>query len=114
MVEHKLTVDEHNRNSHGPMHVFKYTKENLGMFVCVLVYVDKIIHTICIIYCLGTLSISRYFPAIEENHSEKIAINRMDIAVDINDLIKGLYPGLQMDIYHIGFPSLHLIPITVS
>lgn len=31
MVEHKLTIEEKNRNAHGPMHLFKYTKENLGM-----------------------------------------------------------------------------------
>lgn len=33
MVEDKLTVDEKNRNTHGPMHLFKYTKANLGMCV---------------------------------------------------------------------------------
>lgn len=31
MVEHKLNNDEKNMNKHGPMHSFKYTKENLGM-----------------------------------------------------------------------------------
>lgn len=35
MVEHKLTMDEKIRNTHGPMHIFKYTKENLGI-MCVL------------------------------------------------------------------------------
>lgn len=33
MVEHKLTVDEKNRNAHGAMHLFKYTEENLGMYI---------------------------------------------------------------------------------
>lgn len=33
MVENRLTVDERNRNSHGPMHIFKYTEKNLGMYV---------------------------------------------------------------------------------
>lgn len=32
MVEHKLTADEKARNMHGPMHIFKYTKKNLGSF----------------------------------------------------------------------------------
>lgn len=59
------------------------------------------------------VSISKYFPSIEENYAEKKAIYREDIAVDIDNLVKGLCPGLQMDVYHIGFPSLHLIPITV-
>jgi len=36
MVEHKLTIDEKNRNKHGPMHLFKYTKKNLGMCVYIL------------------------------------------------------------------------------
>lgn len=62
---------------------------------------------------LGVVSISRYFPAIEESHAEKIAIYREDITVKIDDLVKGLCPDLQFDVYHIGFPSLHLIPITV-
>jgi len=60
------------------------------------------------------LSISRYFPPIEENHSEKTPINREDIAVEIDKLVKGLCPGLQLDVYHIGFPSLHLISIEAS
>lgn len=33
LVENKLTPDEKNRNSHGPMHFFQYTKENLGMYI---------------------------------------------------------------------------------
>lgn len=36
MVEHKLSADEKNRNKHGPMHIFKYTKENLGMYICII------------------------------------------------------------------------------
>lgn len=36
MVEHKLSLDEKNRNTHGPMHIFKYVKENVGMFVFIL------------------------------------------------------------------------------
>lgn len=77
-----------------------------------IVYTYNLIN-ICII-CIGTTTISKYFPQIEENHTEKISINREDIGVDINNLVKGLCPGIQMDVYHIGFPSLHLIPITVS
>lgn len=67
-----------------------------------------------VILCSGSVSVSKYFPSIEENHAEKIAINREDIFVSSENLIKGLFPGLQLDVYHIGFPSLHLIPITVS
>lgn len=69
---------------------------------------------VLLIFCSGLVSISKYFPSIEENHAEKVAINREDIFVDIDNLVKGLCSGLQMDVYHIGFPSLHLIPITVS
>lgn len=36
MVEHKLTADEKKRNEHGPMHSFKRSKKNLGMFVLYL------------------------------------------------------------------------------
>lgn len=34
MVEHKLTEEEKKRNTHGPMHCFKFTENNLGMCVC--------------------------------------------------------------------------------
>lgn len=63
---------------------------------------------------LGLVSISKYFPPIEENHCEKIAIMRERIAVDINDLVKGLCPDINMDVYHVGFPSFNFIPISVS
>lgn len=33
MVEQKLTIDEKNRNTHGPMHIFRYTNANLGMYM---------------------------------------------------------------------------------
>lgn len=36
LVENKLTIDEKNRNKHGPMHLFKYTQKNLGMYVFIL------------------------------------------------------------------------------
>lgn len=39
MVEHKLTTDEKNRNKHGPMHIFKYTKENLGMGFSIIYFI---------------------------------------------------------------------------
>lgn len=66
------------------------------------------------ILVLGLVSNSRYFPPIEESHCEKLTIYREDIAVDINNLVKSLCPGINMDAYHVGFPSLNLIPITVG
>lgn len=33
MVEHQLTSDEKKRNEHGPMHSFKRSKKNLGIFI---------------------------------------------------------------------------------
>ncbi|XP_050547911.1 5'-3' exoribonuclease 1-like, partial [Daktulosphaira vitifoliae] len=91
MVEHKLSDDEKKRNSHGPMYLFKYTKENMGI-----------------------VSNSKYFPPIQESHAHRILINREDIAVDPNDLVKGLCPNVNLDVYHVGFPTLHLIPITAE
>lgn len=29
---HRLTEEEKIRNSHGPMHIYMYTKENLGNY----------------------------------------------------------------------------------
>jgi len=69
---------------------------------------------IIFIFRIGIVSTSRYFPPIEESRANKTPIFREEIAVKIDDLIKGLCPGIQMDVYHIGFPSLHLIPITVK
>lgn len=69
---------------------------------------------ICFMFCVGLVSTSKHFPPIEESHAIKTPIYREEFAVKIDDLIKGLCPGLQMDVYHIGFPSLHLIPITVN
>ncbi|XP_050548279.1 5'-3' exoribonuclease 1-like [Daktulosphaira vitifoliae] len=91
IVEHKLSDDEKKRNSHGPMYLFKYTKENMGI-----------------------VSNSKYFPPIQESHAHRILINREDIAVDPNDLVKGLCPNVNLDVYHVGFPTLHLIPITAE
>jgi len=39
MVEHKLTADEKSRNTHGPMHLFMYTKKNLGMCMILYIYI---------------------------------------------------------------------------
>lgn len=78
-----------------------------------MLYLYYIMYFFYTLFCLGPVSISKYFPPIEENHAEKNLVNRESLAVDIDDLVKGLCPGVQMDVYHIGFPSLHLIPITV-
>lgn len=94
---------------------YSSTQKKILVSVC---FLNMIFICVPILYwfytLIGAVSISKYFPPIEENHAEKIAINREDICVDVDDLVKGLCPGLQLDVYHIGFPSLYLIPITVS
>ncbi|KAK2584112.1 hypothetical protein KPH14_006553 [Odynerus spinipes] len=86
----KLTPAEQKRNMHGPMYLYSYTQENLG---------------IC--HALGNL------PAIE-NHAEMQVISREDIYVPREKLVKGLHPRVDLSLHYPGFPTLNYIPHTAS
>ncbi|OAD52342.1 5'-3' exoribonuclease 1 [Eufriesea mexicana] len=86
----KLTPEEQARNQHGPMCLFLYTKQDLGIYKS-----------------------PEYFPDII-NHATMKLINREDIFVPREKLVRGLCPGVNLDIYHFGFSSLRYIKHTAK
>ncbi|KAF7403530.1 hypothetical protein HZH68_006324 [Vespula germanica] len=86
----KLTVEEHERNKHGPMYMYSYDKEIVGL--C---------HT------------PRNLPVIE-NHAQVKIINCEDIYVPKDKLVKGLHPRIKLDLHFPGFPTLKYIKHTAN
>lgn len=78
----RLLSEEQKRNRHGPMCLFSYTDES------------PIVHK-------ATL----YFPEFV-SHAEVKLMNRDDIFVPREQLIRGLSPGFELDLYYPGFPIL--------
>jgi len=78
----RLTMEEQSRNKHGPM--------------CLYSYIDEIqsVHKTTI-----------YFPEFMSHVQVKL-MNRDDIFVPREQLIRGLSPGFNLDIYYPGFPIL--------
>lgn len=87
----KLTPDEQKRNSHGPMYIYTYTVEDLGAY-----------------------DAPGYFPKLPKNHAKLEPINWQDIMVPKENLVKGLCPGVRLDVYFPGFPSLKHIEHTAE
>lgn len=86
----KLTLEEIKRNTHGPMRVYSYTEEDLGEYPA-----------------------PSYFPQIKSNHAKCDFLSIEDIRVPIEKLVKGAYPGVKLDIYYPGFPTLKHLKYTV-
>lgn len=86
----KLTLEERARNQHGPMCLFTYTDEDLGVYKS-----------------------PEYFPDII-NHASMKLINREDIFVPREKLVRGLCSGVNLDVYHFGFSSLRYIEHTAK
>ncbi|CAK9827029.1 5'-3' exoribonuclease 1 [Anthophora retusa] len=86
----KLTPEEKARNKHGPMCLFTYTEENLG--VC---------------------KASDYFPNVV-NHAKLQLINREDILIPKEKLNKGYCPSVKLDLYYPGFHTLRYIEHTAN
>ncbi|XP_071874436.1 5'-3' exoribonuclease pacman isoform X1 [Bombus fervidus] len=86
----QITPEERARNRHGPMCLFTYTEENLGAYKA-----------------------PQYFPDII-NHAKVQLINREDIAVSREKLVRGLCPGVKLDVYYPGFSTLQYIEHTAS
>lgn len=79
----KLTPEEKQRNSHGPMLIYNYTSESRGPYPA-----------------------PEYFPAILESHAEILKLNYDDILIPKDKLVKGAYPGVRLNVYYPGFPTL--------
>ncbi|XP_076630209.1 5'-3' exoribonuclease pacman [Colletes latitarsis] len=86
----QLNPKELKRNRHGPMCLLSYTEENMG---------------IC--------KESKYFPDAV-SHVNVQFINREDIIVPREKLVRGLSPGAKMDEYCPGFPMLRFIEHTAK
>ncbi|XP_054016668.1 5'-3' exoribonuclease 1 [Hylaeus anthracinus] len=86
----ELTPEEQARNKHGPMRMFTYTDANMG---------------IC--------KAPKYFHDFVSHASVQL-INREDIIVPREKLVKGLCPGVNLDLYCPGFPTLKYIEHTTS
>jgi hypothetical protein len=63
---------------------------------------------------LGPYAAPDYFPSLKSNHAAVCKKTRDEIHVDRSLLMKGLCPGVQLDVYFPGFPTLKHIPHTVS
>lgn len=79
----QLTPSEAERNRHGPMLCYSYSEENLGSYESPM-----------------------YFPDIPYNHAKLQPITIDEIRVPREKLVKGAYPGVLLDVYYIGFPTL--------
>nr|CAD7460816.1 unnamed protein product [Timema tahoe] len=87
----RLSPDEIQRNTPGPMLEYSYTLEDLGRYES-----------------------PGYFPALANNHAKMVKIYREEIYVDRSKLVKGLCPGVKLDVFFPGFPTLKHIPYTSS
>ncbi|KAB0798453.1 hypothetical protein PPYR_09446 [Photinus pyralis] len=87
----ELTGEEVERNTHGPMLVYRYTPENMQQY-----------------------NAPKYFPTITASHAKCETVNISDIRVPIENLVKGAYPGAKFDVYYPGFPTLKHLEYTAS
>ncbi|KAL3283158.1 hypothetical protein HHI36_006310 [Cryptolaemus montrouzieri] len=83
LCKDQLSSDEARRNKHGPMLCYSYTAEDLGVYESPM-----------------------YFSAISHNHAKLQPITIDEIRVSREKLVKGLYPGVLLDVYYPGFPTL--------
>ncbi|XP_014469638.1 PREDICTED: 5'-3' exoribonuclease 1 isoform X2 [Dinoponera quadriceps] len=81
----QLTAEEQQRNKHGQMHLYSYTDEELDIHQA-----------------------TSDFPGII-SHAQVSLINRDDIFVPKQQLVRGLSPGFDVNVYYPGFPKLHHI-----
>lgn len=86
----ELNDEEMRRNKHGPMCSFTYTEQSQGVYEA-----------------------PQYFPSVE-SFAELELIERKNILVPINQLVKGLCPGVRMDVYFSGLPTLRHINHTAK
>lgn len=86
----KLSPEERKRNSHGPMSIFTFIEKEQGIYEA-----------------------PEYFPSIR-SYAQMILVNRDDILVPLDKLVKGLCKGVQLSVYYPGFPTLQHIPHTAS
>ncbi|XP_074029903.1 5'-3' exoribonuclease pacman isoform X2 [Leptinotarsa decemlineata] len=79
----KLTTEEKNRNSHGPMLIYMYTPRDQGRYAA-----------------------PDYFPELPHNYTEVKKMLYSDIRIPKEKLVKGAYPGVKMNVFYPGFPTM--------
>ncbi|XP_066143460.1 5'-3' exoribonuclease 1 isoform X1 [Euwallacea fornicatus] len=79
----RLTPEERKRNRHGPMLAYTRSSRDLGIYEG-----------------------SHLCPTIKHNYSLVEEFTIEDIRVPKEKLFKGLYPGVALDVYFPGFPTM--------
>lgn len=62
----------------------------------------------------GEYTAPEFFPVVENNHAKAVKVSRDEIYVDPRRLVKGPCPGVKLDVYFPGFPTLKHIPHEVG
>ncbi|XP_064642506.1 5'-3' exoribonuclease 1-like isoform X2 [Lineus longissimus] len=88
-VEQQLTDDERKRNRHGPCRMYEYTPEPQQRYPS---------------------SMPGSFPDIIVNHAKITEFDHKDFVVPRHKLQKGLCPGVKLDVYFPGFPTMKHLP----
>ncbi|XP_014211300.1 5'-3' exoribonuclease 1-like isoform X2 [Copidosoma floridanum] len=86
----KLTFEEQKRNQHGPMAIFSYTDKDMGI-----------------------KEAPEYFGSVRSRAFVQL-VDREEILVVKEKLVKGLCKGVRLSTYFPGFPTLQHIPHTAS
>ena len=60
----------------------------------------------------GIVKAPEYFPKIDPSFAKIRPITREQLFIPRDELIKGLCPGVNLDLYSRGFPTLRHIPHT--
>ncbi|XP_018016111.2 5'-3' exoribonuclease 1 [Hyalella azteca] len=82
-VSHRLTEDERRRSVHGPMRVYSFTPDDLGAYES-----------------------PEHFPPVRMNHAKCDLIHGEAWSLSREDILRGLCPGAQTELYFPGFPTL--------
>ncbi|XP_018322001.1 5'-3' exoribonuclease 1 isoform X2 [Agrilus planipennis] len=85
----RLSPDEKQRNSHGPMLIYEYSVDDTGRYEA-----------------------PDYFPALAVSHAKCTKVPIENIRVPMDKLIKGSYPGVKMDVFYPGFPTMKHLEYT--
>lgn len=87
----RLSLDEIKRNTHGPMLVYTYTDDDLGIYTA-----------------------PEYYPPVKSNHAKLQPLTIEEIRIPQEQLLKGLYPGINLDTFYPGFPTMKHLKYIVS
>ncbi|XP_061709907.1 5'-3' exoribonuclease 1 isoform X1 [Cydia pomonella] len=87
----RLTEEELNRNTHGPMLVYNWTKESLG-----------------------TVEAPEYFPVIQDCHAVEKKVYRKELDVPAHVLKRGMLPNAKRDMMYPGFPTMRHLKYKTS